>query len=273
MTLDGSLGYQCKVIADSINPDGNRLTTIEATYPMIVHKHMLTHRVFSRNSSSARAIPTEKLLQRVLDNPAMPLWWGKNQAGMQAREEISAEEKEEAITDCLRSRDEAVRLVRKLAALGVHKETVNRYVEPWMWITTIISATEYQNFFKQRCHPDAQGETKKIACMMREAYTKSQPSKSRIWHMPYLTDEDYLGYDIDDLLKLSVARCARVSYLNHDGQHDPVKDIGVFKRLETRGDWSPFEHVARRSSNTVKSGNFTGWVQLREQAECEPMVI
>ncbi len=176
--------------------------------------------------------------------------------------------KKEAIADCLRGRDDAVRLVRKMAALGVHKEITNRYIEPWMWITTIISATEYQNFFDQRCHIDAQPETQKIAYMMLEAYQAGEPV-SRTWHTPYVTDDDAFDHDLDDLLKLSVARCARVSYLTHDGKHDPKKDIGLFNHLETHGHWSPFEHVASKSSNVVKSGNFTGWVQLRDSAMLE----
>jgi hypothetical protein len=78
--------YEAKIILDSVGPNAARLTTFELQYPRIVHAELMTHRVFSRNSASSRAIPTERLLERIERDPVLPVWWGKNQSGMQARE-------------------------------------------------------------------------------------------------------------------------------------------------------------------------------------------
>lgn len=85
--------YSTRVLKDSVAPCGKRLTTWELTYPRFVHAELMTHRLFSRNSASSRAIPTEKLIERVEKDPAMPIFWGKNQKGMQAEVEMSPDRK------------------------------------------------------------------------------------------------------------------------------------------------------------------------------------
>ncbi len=259
------MAYKATIILDSYTRAGDRLTTIEVTYPRFIHSEVLTHRAFSRNSSSSRAIPIERLIKRVIDDPVMPVWWGKNQSGMQAREELSTNDKREAEIQWLQARNEAVRRVRFLVKVGAHKQIVNRIIEPWMWITTIISATDYENFFNLRCHADAQPEIQKIAYMMRDLYRENTPAlrEAGEWHLPYITDEDRLKYGPGDLLRLSVARCARVSYLTHDGEHDPGKDLGLYQYLWDSGHWSPFEHQAMPGRSGERSGNFTGWAQHR----------
>jgi thymidylate synthase ThyX len=232
---------------------------------------MLTHRLFSRNSSSSRAIPSERLIQQVIDDPVLPVFWGKNQAGMQAREELGANDYFKARELWLAARNEAVASVRCLHAAGLHKQLANRLLEPWMWITVIISATDFDNFFALRCHPDAQPEIQKIAKMMRESYERSVPhlvteEGANGWHLPFLKIEDYKNnplHTFNDLRKLSVARCARVSYLTHDGQHDPEVDLMLHDRLAASGHWSPFEHVAEAAPGKG-SGNFQGWEQYRK---------
>src|SRR5579864_7078447 len=144
--------YECEVLADSIGPSGKRLTTVCVTYPRFVHAELLTHRMFSRSSASSRAIPNEKLRQRVIDDPAMPVWWGKNQAGMQAREELSGFELEDTRRGWLHARDLMLEMSEKLARHGLHKQLCNRLIETWMPITVIISATEWENFSRLRCH-------------------------------------------------------------------------------------------------------------------------
>jgi thymidylate synthase-like protein len=269
------VGYSARILLDSVNPVGNRLTTFECTYPRFVHSELLTHRQFSRNSSSSRAIPIEKMIERVEKDPVLPVWWGKNQMGMQAREELEGPEKNYVIKLWLDAHYDVARTARKMAACGVHKQIVNRILEPWMWITVIISATEYENFFKLRCHLDAQPELKHIADMMQDLYRNNVPTARRAgeWHLP-LT-----GFEGDELLaeqgkiKVCVGRCARVSYLTHEGKRDVDKDIELHDRLLNGsggiGHHSPFEHAAQAMINSGQSGNFNGWRQYRKMVENE----
>lgn len=262
--------YSCKIVLDSINTAGDRLTTFEVTYPRFVHCELMTHRVFSRNSSSSRAIPIEKMIKQVEDDPVIPVYWGKNQKGMQAREELQGEEREAAIEWWLNSRDLAVNQVKRRP--DVHKQIANRILEPWMWITVLVSSTEFNNFFNLRVHPDAQPEFEKVARMALIEYKKSRTQflANGTWHLPLTPDRLALeGYSLEQIRKISVGRCARVSYLTHDGKRDPQADIDLHDRLlhplspSDPDHMSPFEHVAMASPGE-KSSNFTGWHQYRK---------
>jgi len=269
------MAYAAKIIADSINPAGNRLTTFEITFPRIVLAEFNTHRLFSRNSASSRAIPVAKMLERVKTDPFLPVWWGKNQSGMQAAEELDEHDQSVAKSEWLTARDNAVRQVEFLVGINVHKQIANRLLEPFLWHTAIVSATDYSNFFAQRCDPLAQPEIRVIAEMMRDLYFTATPNElaSGEWHLPYIDAEDRawverVGSGADDrgghLQAVSVARCARVSYLTHDGKRDHDEDLKLFQRLTKGGHWSPFEHVAVASDIAVRSGNFVGFHQYRK---------
>lgn len=264
------MAYSCNMILDSVSPAGARLTTLEITYPRPVHSELLTHRDFSRNSSSSRAIPIAKLRQRVIDDPFIPVHWGRNQRGMQAHEELVGEARKDALAAWLRSRDSAVAASIELEALGLHKQIVNRVLEPWMWITVLITATEWENFFAQRDHRDAQPEIAKIAKMMRDCRDASTPTlRSR--HTPYIRQDDIEWAENHTspftlLSRLSVARCARVSYLTHDGVFDRESDLRLESQLSSSSPphWSPYEHVALATgSATERCANFVGWRQRR----------
>lgn len=263
--------YSVKILLDSINSVGDRLTTFELTYPRFIHSEFMTHRMFSRNSSSSRAIPIEKMIERVENDPVIPLYWGKNQKGMQAVEELEDDYKNASISRWLRARDQAIIDARALIHYGAHKQIVNRLLEPWMWITVICSATTYSNFFKLRCHPDAQPEIQKLAYMMCDEYERSKANElyDGDWHLP-LADDFRLSYEYEPwaVRQISVGRCARVSYLTHHGTRDPNADIDLHDRLLSSGHWSPFEHVAYAAPGK-SSGNFNGWVQYRKQFEGE----
>jgi hypothetical protein len=283
------MSYSAKILLDSVGPNEARLTTFELTYPRIVHSELLTHRLFSRNSASSRAIPTEKLLARIETDPALPVWWGKNQSGMQAKEELDIAGKDDAQNGWLRGRDAMTKLARQLGEIGLHKQIANRVVEPWMFITVIVSATEYDNWNALRVDPDAQPELCHVATMAQEIHRKSEPRQlvSGEWHLPLVTgnDEDRLrvdGFTDRDLCFISVGRCARVSYLTHDGVRDPKADIELAgERLLKSGHMSPFEHVAQALTeaewyrysnelaavwikNRIPVGNLWGWRQLRK---------
>lgn len=251
-------GYSTKIIADSIGPSGKRLTTWELCYPRFVHAELMTHRLFSRNAASSRAIPIQKMLQRVQDGPAMPVWWGKNQAGMQANEELDDVAKNEAKWEWLAARDTAVRHVRVLQDKGLHKQVANRVVEPWMFITVILTSTEFENWFGLRDHKDAQPELAWVAKDMHEKFDDSRPLvlQAGQWHLPYIFEEDRAFAEMmvrnsiencyDNLLcEISTGRCARVSYLTHDGKRDWDEDVTLHNKLRASGHWSPFEHACQ----------------------------
>ena len=259
------MAYAARIICDSISPAGVRLTTFELTYPRFVHAELMTHREFSRNSGSSRAIPIEKMIERIEQDPVMPVYWGKNQKGMQAAEELTGTDRVCAEIYWKGQRDAAIAAAKGLLRVGVHKQIVNRLLEPWMWITVLVSSTSYANFFKLRCDPAAQPEIQKIAYMMRDLYFSQQPRQLPVgaWHLPLLAGDEIMPLGLD-AIKVSVGRCARVSYLTHDGKRDPQADIDLHDRLLTSGHWSPFEHVAVALPDDRRFGNFSGWLQYRK---------
>lgn len=273
------MSYAAKIIADSTFL-GSRLTTFVATFPRIVLAEFNTHRMFSRNSASSRAIPTERLLTMVDQNPFIPESWGSNQAGMQAGVDLSEMDAAQARMKWLEARDEAVRHVRSLYELKVHKQLANRLLEPWMWTTVIVTSSTYENFFKLRCHPAAQPEIRKIADMMRDLYEGNTPRQlyAEEWHLPLVPLEDQgvegvsegHGWEINAMI--SAARCARVSYTKHEAQKDLDDDMALAKRLSESGHWSPFEHQAKadRSEGCGLGGNLgVPWEQFRKTFDGE----
>lgn len=260
------MGYSAKVLADSISAGGVRLITFEVTLPRIVLAELNTHRDLSRNSASSRAIPVEKQIQRVLDDPFVPIHWGKNQKGMQAEQELQGWRRTLARNIWLGTRHLAVWAAKGMLWTGVHKQITNRLLEPWMWQTVIISATQRRNFYGLRRHKDAQPEIKRAADLMWEAQQTSTlafvPHGS--WHMP-MWSEDLASLPQQEQILACVGRCARVSYLTHDGRRDPQADIQLAQRLAEAGHMSPFEHVATPALDpTSRNANFVGWVQARK---------
>ncbi len=267
-----AMGFSARVLLDSVSPAGVRLTTMEVRYPRFIHSELMTHRVFSRNAASSRAIPIKKMIDAVREEPAMPLWWGRNQSGMQAREQLEPSAQEAAENEWRNALADALVHAERLASseINLHKQLVNRILEPFAWITVIITATEWANFFTQRTHEDAQPELKHIADLMLVAYRTSAPQHLAPgdWHTPLIQPDETM-LDVEQRKQISVARCARVSYLSHDGKRDIAKDVDLYERLVAggaNGHWSPFEHVATPGTDAQTwSGNFRGWEQFRKQ--------
>jgi thymidylate synthase ThyX len=261
--------YQADVLSDSVSPGGHRLTTFVLRFPRFVLPEFNTHRMFSRNASSSRAIPTAKLMKQLREDPVEPVAWGRNQAGMQAREELSAEEARAAAAVWHEARESALSHADQLRALGAHKQIVNRVLEPWMWASVIVSSTTYDNFFTLRCHPDAQPEIKRLADLMRAAYEGSAPVlvEPGGWHLPFIDGPDDRALPLDVQKQVSVARAARVSYLNHAGARDVDADLVLHQRLLDAGHWSPFEHVAMATDGHQAFNNFVGWQAYRWKME------
>lgn len=268
------MGFKATILADSVSPAGVRLTTVEATYPRIVHAEVMTHRMFSRNAASSRAIPVEKLIAAVQIDPFVPEKFGTNKPGMQAGDALIGIDHLSAAAAWIDARDAAVRRAKELGRIGVHKQLVNRLLEPFQWYTTLITATEWENFFALRCHPDAQPEIQRIAVLIREAMAESTPTpvEPGDWHLPLVPDMAELRaacYSVEDIRRISAGRCARVSYLTHHGERDPLADIALCERLAASGHMSPLEHVATpaldyQNPTSQFYGNFRGWKQMRK---------
>lgn len=263
------MACSAKIILDSVSPDGYRLTTMEVTFPRMVLAEFNTHRVFSRNSASSRAIPIEKMLKRVMEDPFVPTYWGENQKGMQAEKVLDTAKAALAKLLWLGARDAAVAFAKALLAVGVHKQLTNRILEPFMWHTVIVTSSEWSNFYALRAHPDAQPEIREVAELMKQAMDASTPNlvDYEEWHLPITPDIEELkaSFDIETIKKISAGRCARVSYLTHFGQRDPAADIELCERLVESGHMSPLEHVAAPAyPDSEPSGNFRGWVQMRK---------
>ncbi len=258
-----------KILADSITDGGSRLTTWELTYPRFIHSELMTHRVLSRNAASSRAIPAAKLREMIVYNPAVPVHWGAKQAGMQADHEV------EAVADAklwwLHGHAEACALHKKGEQLGLHKQIVNRVIEPWMHITVICSGTDWANFFHLRNHKDAEPNFQHLAALMWNEYHSNMPvyRDPGEWHLPLLDENEAIQLSEMDRKKVAVGRCARVSYLTHDGKRDFTADIDLHDRLLGSldsggpGHMSPFEHIAVAVGNKKRHANFEGWKQYR----------
>jgi len=272
------------VIADSISVPEIRLTTLQLRYPRFIHAEFMTHRVFSRNASSSRAVPVEKLIADIERDPAMPLHWGKNQPGMQAHKQLTGYELGVAKGHYLAALQDALVHATHLHEIGAHKQLVNRILEPFTHINVVVTATEWDNFFALRDHPDAEPHIQMLAREIKRAMSESTPKKLRMyeWHLPYVSAEEQEEADSGTLCKISAARCARVSYLTQEGKK-PARDtdLALYERLAGSEPLhaSPLEHQASPDFRSWtgwhynnQHGNFIGWRQFRKIVEEEGLV-
>jgi thymidylate synthase ThyX len=263
------LKIKAEIIADSISVDGNRLTTMECTFHRFILPEFNTYRKWSRNAQSSRAVPISKRIKEVQENTAFPVYWGKNQKGMVAEEELDQQKVSESKLTWLEAALAAADYATILAEIGLHKQTASRILEPYLWHTSVVSSTEWDNMFNQRIHPDAQPEFKMLAEHMFEALSNSKPElvNNAQWHLPYVSVNEKQLYEPSVLRQVSVARVARTSYGKKD-EWNLKEDIALFERLALSEPihYSPLEHVARPSSNN-NFGNFDGWQQLRHMKD------
>jgi len=263
---------EAKIIKDSISEAGDRLTTLELCYPRIIHGEVMTHRVFSRNAMSSRAIPMKKVLAEVWNDPFVPMYFGKNQPGMQAKQELTGIKRWAAETLWRQASKAACIFAWGMNKVGLHKQIGNRILEPFQWMRVILTATEWDNFFSLRDHPDAEPHFQVLAKAIRQARGDSRPTLLRTgeWHLPYVAEGEGRWLPYMTPAKLSAARCARVSYLTHDGRKPSNKeDLDLFERLAGSRPLhaSPLEHQA--TPGAEDSGNFRGWTQYRKLWEKE----
>lgn len=305
------------IVADSISPLGIRLTTFQLRYWRPIHSELMTHRVLSRNAGSSRARPSEAIIEQVQNEPWGPIHWGLNQPGMQAHQQLTGDDLTHAKGLWTLGATHAALTAQMLLDRNVHKQVVNRLLEPFTYIDVLVTATDYNNWFALRDHPDAQPEIRELAQLMRAEYNRCIPHEIHMgeWHLPYITDDDWeaagkhcqIGRITRDMpsyneklnivRKISVARCARVSYKAFDGTVAPIaKDLALFEQLLVSQPLhaSPAEHQATPDDmqwiqriavgdpanlddddenllstdqewiNPELHGNFTGWQQYRK---------
>ncbi len=274
---------QATILADSISEAGVRLTTMELVYPRFIHSELMTHRVFSRNASSSRAIPTKRAIKMIRENPAVPASWRMNQAGMQGYEVASEETTLSAQEVWLAAMEDAIRHAEAMDALGIHKQVVNRITEPFSHIKVVVTSVYWDNWFGLRDHPAADPTIAALAAAMRQAYDASEPKLLRRdeWHLPYITEQELAIHGVNLCKKISAARCARTSYNNHDGSKTTVQgDVDLHDRLlvDQPIHASPAEHQATPDfrvnargmwMNPDKHGNLHGWQQYRKFLDSE----
>lgn len=278
------------------------LITMHLHYPDIIHGEVMTHRVFSRNARSMRAVPVKTMAQEVIDDPFMPWHWGKNQRGMQASEECNelveierftlepvdgmyfketvGLSREEAWLDEARS---AARKALAYDAAGYHKQVANRILAPYTWKHTLITSTSWANFLHLRDHEDAEPHFHDLAGMVREAlvgaeYQRLKPGQ---WHLPFVTEDEQADHSLDVQRKLSVARSARISYAPFDGDASIERELERYDHLVGSEPLhaSPTEHQATPDrgnkvylgggrmifENPDLAGNLgPGWIQFRK---------
>lgn len=284
---------KAEIIADSKNEHGQRLTTFVLTFPRIVLAEFNTHRMFSRNSASSRAIPFKKMLKMVEEDPFIPLKWMKEHTGMQGTDYFQDEDRlqhsekpaPQALKErWIRAKNSAIYHATEFSRHGLTKQLCNRLLEPFMWHTVIVTASEWENFFALRAHPAAEIHIQDLAHKMLEAYNQSTPKQlyAGDWHVPFGDKVDYHREDFQQLyqhehllhygyldnkpnemsatviqkimVKIATARCARVSYLNFEGKDDYLEDVKLHDRLLSMGHMSPMEHCARAMSFAEYNG-------------------
>ena len=265
---------------------GRKLITFEAFFPRPILAEQNTHRKFSRNTGSSRAIPVIRMLLALMKVPFIPLFWGANKAGMQSAETMP---KWKALIAHFLWRSHAwftYLIVFLLGKLGLHKQWTNRLLEPHTYVRQVVTTSDLENYFSLRLHDAAQPEIILLAIMLKEqvdllektnGYRKVSANDVKAnawnWHLPYITEDERHIYRHHPffLAKLSAARCARTSYLTQEGVvPNPEKEIITFKKLAESQPIhaSPLEHQAYPlKDREARSRNFDGFLQYRAHYE------
>jgi hypothetical protein len=271
--------YSATVLADSINPTDDRVTTLQIRMPLCVWPEFLTHRTLARNARSNRAVPSRVLISEVIRNPFIPEHWGRNRSGMRSIEPLTGIQRTIAREAWLGARWGAVAAAWVMSRAGLHKQDANRVLAPWQWVDAVVTGdpTAWSAFLRLRDHPAADPKIQRIAVHIAEAIAISTPQELEWheWHMPYYTDKPrYFGSNSQKLINTrmaSVGACARVSYAAFDGQQSDEANEVLAEKLakETPSHGSSFEHVVmalidgdayRRRGRQCLRGN---WATLR----------
>lgn len=245
------------VVVDSIEYVGEEEVfdiSVSSDYHNFLANGITVHNCFSRNASSSRAVPVERTIQNILNDPWVPSDVYKNCKGMQGKDIVNEDDYNIFCEEWQDAAFKAIEVAHKMIDNGFHKQHINRILEPFTKIKVIVTATEWSNFFDLRLSPDADPEIQHLAKAIKMAmnavsgtyiYINAHGGRT----LPYVNfDEMDAIDDLRILTLISAARCARVSYLNHDGSKpDILKDLTLAKRLIDSGHMTPFEHQCRYS--------------------------
>jgi thymidylate synthase ThyX len=241
---------KAEILLDSIGADGSapRLTTWKLTFPRFILAEVNTHRMFSRNYPSSRAIPVLKRMGMVIHAPVMPIEWGLDKPGMQSSAKATGIRLWLAKATWRAASLAAVAAAFCLVKLGIHKQVANRILEPFVEVTGLVTATQvgWENFFALRAEGSADPHVQALAYQMLALYNTNTPQvlQPGEWHVPFGSMMEP-GLTWDERIKVAVARCARVSFNSFDGEDTPAKDAKLHDRLAASGHWSSFEHIAQ----------------------------
>lgn len=252
---------KAEIIADSLNSvNGRRATTFVITHQRFFHAEVLRHRVFEFSVASSRAIPTKKILRDVIKNPALPSRFGKKNKGMQDAGSLSNTRTFLARSVWNLARWPVVAATYSLEKIGVAKQITNRLVEPWVWITCVVTGTQWENFYRLRLHKDAQPEFQELAHKMLIEHAKSDPVvlNPGEYHIPFYNNKD------ERMIESATAKCARASYLNFHGKNDLDDDRRLYKILLSSRHLSPFGHTCRAEEKDEFNGNLRGFTPYRK---------
>lgn len=263
--LNRPTNISAKVIADSIAKNGKRITTFELEYNRFIHSEMMTHGALVKNSSSSRAIPIDKMIEQIENNPSTPVYWGKTQSGMQAKEELTDEALDKVKQKFNNAKRISIGYAKDLCKLGLHKQIANRVTEPFQMIKVVCTATDFDNFFNLRIHPDAQPEILMLAYLMYKAMQQSTPIllNQGEWHLPYVERErnngtlEYFIYEeieigyfgkkyipLEQAVKISSSCTAQTSYRKNDASVEKADKIHDMLIKADVLHASPFAHLA-----------------------------
>lgn len=291
-----------KVLKKSVSREtGVTLTSFELEYPRMIHSELMTHRMFSRNAASSRAVPVKKMITNIQNNKGLPVYWGKEQSGMQSARELTGIRL--AIAKLLWHTGIQINLFgsRLLSAVKLHKQLTNRNTEYCSNIKIVLTATEFDNWYELRAHEEAQPEIQELANLMAKASFEADVDvlNADQWHLPYVDtrigNNGVQRYFIDGeevslktAQRISASCCAQVSYRSTDMSIEKAERI--YSRLVggVPRHSSPFEHQgtpmdynSRRDSYGVThqdiygnhwSGNLREWVQFRQLIDSEVML-
>jgi len=243
---------EAEIILDSVNAvTGDRITTLRVVMPRIILAELSTHRVvflddmlgaydadipspLTKNSASNRAVPTRKMIDRVVQQPFIPQFRHASK-GMASGEPVDTETQffaQKIIKNALAQMAWATEMLHQY---GIEKGQANRYLEPFSYIEVLLTATEWKNFLMLRDHPAAQVEIQEVARAIRAAMDDSTPQvlQPGEWHLPYVTTPLAENPSIYFHQKVSAARCARISYNSFNAKmpSSPEEDMILFEKL------------------------------------------
>lgn len=275
------------VVEDS-KVGNNRLTSLVLKFPRTVLAEFNTHRVFSRNSASSRARSVKATIKEVIENPYIPLWT-INKAGMSghwASPRVEAEATEVYLAGRDAAVRTALALLvgsdriegfgrddKEIASrysevvdyyydhmysgtgaepdfgLSVHKQVLNRVLEPYMFHEVIVTSSYFDNFLKLRDHNEADPAIWGVSHLLGEAIAHSEPTISEI-HAPFSSNLEktlILGQPWPVARPHLIKSAMESAQISYNDKSRAIKSTATAERGEsllTAGHLSPFEHVA-----------------------------